>query len=366
MKTPHSEIAGDNSRPLQRCPPASHDIALRSQLQIPTLAGMQIRQIGLDDPTWGAYWDYWCRGARLLGGPTANQLDGEIMHARRSSMPDDERPLLWGAFAGDDLVGIMQTRIWRHITPLSGDIDIKVLPEHGRRGVGSALLDLGEQELQAAGVAAPEGFAFHALAGDLAYFEAGVQFALTHGYRIVQKEIVRELALPTMLDTSHDEDYRIDVIEGEPPKEWLPGLVVMKERMATDAPHDDSAPIVEAWDVERARTHFRPVTGHTTYYAAAFAPDGSMAGYTQLGCDDDGAQRAILHQADTLVLADHRGHGLGASLKAAAISLAQGRRPWLRISRTTNAASNAPMIAINERLGFEIAGEEFAFAKKPI
>ncbi len=328
---------------------------------------MDIRQISFSDSAWATYWDYRNGVMRLLGGTNANQLNPETMLTRHQSLSDMQRPQIWGAFDNGNLVGTMQSRAFVLDTPIIGTISVMVSPEHSRRSVGAALLAAGEKDLAARGATIIEGYAFHATTGDLALHHAAAQFAQKHGYRVVQKEVVRELALPAQFEVATDPNYRIVAIEGNPPDDWFCGLATMKERMATDAPHDDKEVSIETWDSARARECFQPIPGHTTYYAAAFDPTGAMAGYTHLGCDDEGddIQRGILHQADTLVLAEYRGHGLGVALKSAAISLAQERRPWLTRSRTYNAASNVPMIAINERLGFEVAGTELTF-QKPI
>ncbi|MGL4832131.1 MAG: GNAT family N-acetyltransferase [Propionibacteriaceae bacterium] len=326
---------------------------------------MDIRLIGFGDPAWTAYWTYRNCVMRLLGGPHSHQLNPETMLARHQSMSYAQRPTLWGAFENGDLVGTMQSRTFALDTPIIGTISVMTSPEHSRRGIGSSLLEVGEEDLAARGATIIEGYAFHATSGDLGLHHAAEHFALRHGYRMVQKEVIRELPLPAQFEVHTDPAYRVIAIEGNPPDEWFCGLAVMKEHMATDAPHGDKEIIRETWDSERAREWFQPIPGHTTYYAAAFDSTGAMAGYTHLGCDDDGddIQRGILHQADTLVLTEHRGHGLGVALKSAAISLAQERRPWLTLSRTCNAASNTPMIAINERLGFEVSGNELTFQK---
>jgi GNAT superfamily N-acetyltransferase len=72
------------------------------------------------------------------------------------------------------------------------------------------------------------------------------------------------------------------------------------------------------------------------------------SGHTQLAFP----QGDEVFQWDTLVRREHRGHGLGLGLKIRAMQasadLLEGRR---RVT-TYNAASNAHMIAVNERLGF--------------
>ncbi|HET9050480.1 MAG TPA: GNAT family N-acetyltransferase [Candidatus Dormibacteraeota bacterium] len=59
------------------------------------------------------------------------------------------------------------------------------------------------------------------------------------------------------------------------------------------------------------------------------------------------------HQGDTVVEPDHRRRGLGRWMKAAMLRRVLEERPTARIT-TDVAASNAPMLAINEALGFRV------------
>ncbi len=62
------------------------------------------------------------------------------------------------------------------------------------------------------------------------------------------------------------------------------------------------------------------------------------------------------YQWDTLVLRDHRGHGLGLSLKVWAMQESADLLGSRRYVHTFNAASNGPMIAVNEKMGFRQVG----------
>jgi GNAT superfamily N-acetyltransferase len=78
--------------------------------------------------------------------------------------------------------------------------------------------------------------------------------------------------------------------------------------------------------------------------------DGAFAGYTEVHHRPSNPE--VLQQADTAVAPEHRGHGLGRWLKAAMLKRVWGELPLLRLVRTGNATANAPMLAINEAMGF--------------
>jgi GNAT superfamily N-acetyltransferase len=69
------------------------------------------------------------------------------------------------------------------------------------------------------------------------------------------------------------------------------------------------------------------------------------------------AQPERAHQAGTLVLAEHRGHRLGALVKTAVLRELAATMPEVRRISTVNSDSNRPMVAVNEALGFRPAGQ---------
>ena len=149
--------------------------------------------------------------------------------------------------------------------------------------------------------------------------------------------------------------YQVRTWAGPTPAHDRAALAGLMARMSTDAPNGDLSLEPEVWDAARVADHEGRASAQEREWvtAVAVAPDGAWAGYTQLARSRWVPQR--LFQWDTLVLREHRGRRLGLALKVAAAEEAARRWPEARAVSTWNAASNGPMIAVNEALGFVAA-----------
>ena len=107
----------------------------------------------------------------------------------------------------------------------------------------------------------------------------------------------------------------------------------------------------ERWDAARIRDderHAREV-GRTHLGVAAVTPEGEVAGFTDLSLLPDSP---AVEQWDTIVLAPHRGHGLGMRMKLANLVALADHDPARNRIYTWNADENEHMLAINVALGF--------------
>jgi RimJ/RimL family protein N-acetyltransferase len=148
------------------------------------------------------------------------------------------------------------------------------------------------------------------------------------------------------------------------PDALLDDRAVLEQRMTTDAPHGDLPVEEESWDGRRIREY---ETSHLargrTVLSAGALKGGRLVGFTDLQVPLAQPERA--HQGGTLVLREHRGHRLGALMKAAVLrELARSCPPVRRIS-TYNSDSNTPMVAVNEALGFRPAGHLSTWSLSP-
>lgn len=256
----------------------------------------------------------------------------------------------------------------------AAEITVAVDPARRRRGVGTALVEgLGSMALS-------EGRrtlnAIVDVPVALAATHASVFFAPRVGFVPTMAGNMRHLHLPpdpARLDELRNvvatargaRDYHTLTFEGP----WLRQLVEDKcallRVMSTDEPSGDEEREEEMWDAARVEEEDElcRARGATTLVALArHAPSGHVVALSELLLSEDAPAQAW--QMITVVHPAHRGHRLGLATKLANLDALTRRAPGVRVITTGNAAVNAPMIAVNDLLGFEVVGAGMFWQKQ--
>ncbi|MCW2771579.1 MAG: hypothetical protein JWR27_3012 [Aeromicrobium sp.] len=233
-------------------------------------------------------------------------------------------------------------------------VEVTVPPEHRGRGHGSAILASLDELAAAAGrttlfaeVRWPAGS------------EGSVRtaFAEARGFRRDLTDAHRVLVLPATLPQAQvQDDYVLRSWRGPCPQEWVAEYAGLLSLLVQEAPSGDYPLENEFFDAGRVRRDeaLLATQGRVMQVVVAVSPDGVLAGHTQLVFSE--SDRDDVFQWDTLVLPEHRGHGLGLSLKVSAMQESDDLLAGRAYVHTFNAASNAPMIAVNEAMGFRLVG----------
>ncbi len=278
----------------------------------------------------------------------------------RLALPADnpERGVtLLGAIDGREMVGAgLLTRSLRENLHAANAYAF-VSPERRREGIGTALA--GELEVIAAGdgrtavqteVYLPPG----ASGGPLA-FAAGL------GYAIANRESLKELTL-TDYAASRDEvvaalgsaadGYRIVTFDTVCPEEHLASFGRLLGMVLSEVPLGDLDLEDSEWTPARIRAAERrqAATGRHVHTALAIAPDGEVAGASDVRIDDTDHGHGEV--GITIVDPVHRGHRLGWALKVATHDLVRAAYPSLVSLDTSNADDNTHMNAVNDALGY--------------
>jgi GNAT superfamily N-acetyltransferase len=142
-------------------------------------------------------------------------------------------------------------------------------------------------------------------------------------------------------------------IDDEVIEEWCTAFTEVWNMM----PRDDLDIGDEVFTPERRRQDETGIAkgGGTILTAVTREEDGTISGLTEMGYFPE--EDWMIHQWMTGVRRPYRGRGLGKWIKAAMLLRLRKEFPQVRVVRTGNAFSNAPMLSINERLGFQLYRE---------
>ena len=284
-------------------------------------------------------------------------------------------------------VGRAMTTVRPHDLDTGAFITADVLRPARGAGVGTALFEAATGAAHAAGcillkvntphsvLAGGERIPSSTGFGHVAAADPGARFLRARGFTLEQVVRVGMLAtaelgaalagLEQVTDGLVNAGYRTHTWHGPTPAPWLEGVAHLRTRMSTDAPSGGLGSHEDSWDVERVAAHDRRIEdgGQTAITVAAeHVATGRLVGYTELYVPRDGA---LVIQEDTLVLTEHRGHRIGAVLKAIAGRQLVRTCPRIEQIVTYNAEENLPMLEVNSSLGFQPIGYEGMWRKRP-
>ncbi|MEV0284437.1 GNAT family N-acetyltransferase [Kribbella sp. NPDC050820] len=259
-----------------------------------------------------------------------------------------------GLVDGDTWLGIAWLDWWLLGNTETVDVEIAVDRSHRRRGIATQLLEAVIERARADGRRVLSGFD---LTGDPDTGEsAGTAFAAARGFVRKHAELhqVLELPMPSAQLASHiPPGYELLQWREHTPEEWIEQFADLLSGMAEDVPTGDRTVEAIRWTPELVREadERRIAQGRFTYTTAAVHTDsGELAAYTQMGGTP--ATPGRLNQYDTYVRRPHRGRSLGIAVKAPNLRAIQADLAEPAVLHTWNAPENAPMIAVNDKLGF--------------
>ncbi|MEV6523559.1 GNAT family N-acetyltransferase [Longispora sp. NPDC051575] len=233
-------------------------------------------------------------------------------------------------------------------------VDLWVLPDHRRRGVGRALHARALERAGALGRTVLIGQA-HGEAGRAFAGTVGASWALNEVCRRWEAGTVSEADLDALLAEAwtHAEGYELITWRDGAPDSVIADVAYLNGRMLLDIPMGDIPVEREDIDVDlvRAKDAALDVRKRRRYNAGVLH-GGRLVAYTTIALDhgfDDFGWQWI-----TIAHPEHRGKRLGTIVKLANLAFVRSEVPELRTLYTWNADENRHMIAVNEAMGFRV------------
>lgn len=253
------------------------------------------------------------------------------------------------AHLGETVVGVAMVELPERDNVTTAYAEVSVPPELRRRGYGSALLDRLELRVAEDGRDTILAETLRPIGDETA---PGRAFVQARGYHHDTTNMQRELTLPIALVAAEPAaGYSLVGWRSAPPAPWIEQYAHLRSVLNQEAPSGETALENEFWDADRVRLEVDQWKrqNRTTQTVVAVAPDGTLAGHTQLLFP---ANSTEVYQWDTLVLPAHRGHGLGLAVKRQAMREAADLLDGRTRIVTWNDAQNDHMISVNEAMGY--------------
>ena len=239
-----------------------------------------------------------------------------------------------------------------------GLVELYVVPDARKRGVGTALLSAVVDVLAAADRTTVRTAIVEGSPGDAWFAARGGTVGLPNRKsRLDVRRLDRSMIRRWVADGERlagEAGYALRFLGDPPSDEDLAGYAAARAVMNT-APKGELE--VEPW-VHTPATIRAELEELTTsqlqrwMLVAVHEPTGEYVGFTDVVLADASPEHAW--QGGTAVRPDHRNHGLGRWLKGAMAERLLAERPHLQFVDTENAFVNEPMLNINIAMGFEL------------
>ena len=311
-----------------------------------------------DEPGLRAFWEVEQAAVRADRPHALLRTWPTLLNNARSPNPRYRRTFL-AARDGSATVGVAEIGGSLSDNTHLATLEVSVLPDRRRRGVGRALHDEALRRCVADGRTSVVGEVFVPTGADRAG-AAPYAFAASMGLVPVHTEdhLVRPLPLEAdvlaRLRAATEEatrDHEVVTWREHCPDEHVEAFCEMRTRMDADVPLGEVDHTPVAYSVERLRADETSVARSYAGITAAVRrrADGALGGYSQLYVPH--GETHVL-QDDTLVMPGHRGRRLGTLLKLATLGLLARSHPDAAAIHTWTAPDNTAMRRTNEEFRY--------------
>lgn len=280
------------------------------------------------------------------------------MAASAFRRPTQARRYALAAMDGEQVLGTCEVELPLLDNTHLAEIELLVPPQHRNHGVGSGLLDAAVELVEHEERRTMVGEVTTAVDGTPS---PGLSFMSNRGFSADHSELHRVLDLPVpaaVLDelaaeaAAYRSSYSLVQWGNRMPEEYIESYCALMTTFNTEAPTGDLEIEPEHYDADRIRERESKFDeqGRSWYTTAAVDPYGEVVGITEMCIEADDDTWAA--QSETIVAPAARGSRLGMAMKVANLRTFTTAQPQAKAVHSWNDATNGPMVAINQRLGF--------------
>lgn len=313
------------------------------------------------DPTDSAAFDEW-HGALVEASAAGREFAiwwplEEMRVALTRRTPYFERELWAVRDEAGAIAGVLYLDLPQKDNTSLVSVELAVVPGRRRQGYGTALAGLLDERVAALGRTIVHTMVHRPLGGEA----PGQAFARARGMTMGISDMHRVLQLP--LDqgfleelaaevAGHHRDYRLVTWRDRCPDDLVDAYAALEGTFNDEAPMGELEMEAEVYDAARIRSREDQARaqGRRSWVTVAIAPDGTLAGQTELHVS--GNDKVNAFQSGTLVARAHRGHRLGLALKVRNHLELQRTNTEPLVMHTWNAEENTAMNAVNAALGY--------------
>lgn len=275
--------------------------------------------------------------------------------------PPARKTFAWQAYDADGLVGFSYLLFWEEeANQHMASFWLDVRRGSRRRGIATRLLEPLVSTARAHGRTVLDAVAHPRIDGSAAFLESrGGRHVFTGRTNVLRMADLDLGLLHQWVDRAKERaaDYELEWLESPIADDRIDAVVAARHIMNT-APREEFDAEDDVFTVELYRAEEAALAARQADHwilAATHRGTGEIAGYTEMTLPRLWPERGI--QGDTGVDPAHRDRGLGRWLKAAMALRLVDERPAVQSIVTGNAASNAPMLGINDAMGFRCVEE---------
>lgn len=238
--------------------------------------------------------------------------------------------------------------------PGYGKMFVNVLPQYRRQGIGSGIFSKSiahAREMKLSKIVCQT------------HHQTGEEFMFKRGGRVIAKESTRTLLMADVnwnllnkwIDNGKNSNPSLELVFTRQMEDsMIPGLAQLSLDISRDlmALHGNPLEITYEFEVEEWKRRQKAAESPNESRIFLFVQEscGDIVGYTNISIQN--SDLTFARQGMTAVKKECRGAGIGKLLKATMLQFLNDSHPEIVKVSTGNNDLNAPMVAINEMLGF--------------